>query len=576
MKKLNNRGKVTKGLVALFALMTVVVYNALPMINASADSTVSLVVPFKDGNNQYGHVEYSGDNGTTWNSITENTTSTGIEVNVVDFYHLQVRIVPNNNYSIDWTAMTYSEDEQVYALNSNDNSSISVGLFGNNGYYVNNGVSKAKVENIEFRENDNNQGGGDEPNQSQFNGKAYLIWSCGDNNEGICYHLFEDIVTTSDTNTKYYSASTITDDDQNGSHEVFSLNAQTKGFVTQEAFNEYSQFVQENNIDISNFTAEQVLRGTVNQQQKEQELIENGTCTDPMDFRRCYEEHTTIVDRGIELDPMEAPQGNSSYSSFGDRNFKVTIYDDNFVGVTLGDISSFEYFPNFWNELQFADSYDLTGSTKTKPVQIEAALVEDTITIKSKGFNGIEFTKVEALDVPTGAVTVTKNGNDFAIHYGSNFYDRVVFKITASNSKTYYLRIARITAKVYDNFGPNVEDRRLQAQVYYDAEKSYEDYEVYMTYVKQDGSFLLVKATHDNEFRDSLGNPVEDETSGERDNKLKLSQWSAPTPDESEYVGAYINVVKAGSTLTNYAGTFNGAGRGLYYDISTRRVDYSK
>ena len=144
MKKLNNRGKVTKGLVALFALMTVVVYNALPMINASADSTVSLVVTFKDGNNQYGHVEYSGDNGTTWNSITENTTSTGIEVNVVDFYHLQVRIVPNNNYSIDWTAMTYSEDEQVYALNSNDNSSISGGLFGNNGYYVNNGVSNQR------------------------------------------------------------------------------------------------------------------------------------------------------------------------------------------------------------------------------------------------------------------------------------------------------------------------------------------------------------------------------------------------------------------------------------------------
>ena len=63
-----------------------------------------------------------------------------------------------------------------------------------------------------------------------------------------------------------------------------------------------------------------------------------------------------------------------------------------------------------------------------------------------------------------------------------------------------------------------------------------------------------------------------------RMNEEKIDFYIIPTNDYhgSEYVGAYINVVKAGSTLTNYAGTFNGAGRGLYYDISTRRVDYSK
>ena len=420
-----------------------------------------------------------------------------------------------------------------------------------------------------------------------FDGTAYLIWSCKDG--GTCFHYFNDIVINEDQSfpTTYYNINNVTDD---LTGEKFSLDAKVKDFASSSAMDEWknnymiNNNLEEDQIDPKKIDPEKILYGAVPFETVKEDMIKNGICESNLDdeeLDRCVYDNMTAYERGTSLDPCGAKSGANSYTHNGDRLFKATVYTSDYVGVTLGNIKDFNYMPDFWDPMVLQDATDITESTKENPATLETVLLENTVTIKSKGLNGIEFKSVEALDVPSSAVSIEKDGNAFKITFSSHFYDRVVFKITGTNNKVYYLRIARVTLVGMDNFGPYTTNKKVFAKVYYPKDDSYKDYEVIFKVMYEDGTYEYIKGTHEKSIELVNGDEVEsDETYGEKDNKLKIAVYSVNVKDD--VVGVYMNVKKTGSTTDNYAGTFAGSKKGLYYDLEDshsknyRKINYNK
>ena len=73
----------------------------------------------------------------------------------------------------------------------------------------------------------------EEPQGPQFDGKAYIIWSCG---TGICYKYYEDIPNFDDGNSHYIKDTTIEADNNPG--QAFNIQAQYKYWASKKGFEE--------------------------------------------------------------------------------------------------------------------------------------------------------------------------------------------------------------------------------------------------------------------------------------------------------------------------------------------------
>ena len=94
------------------------------------------------------------------------------------------------------------------------------------------------VQDYEDHSNDPGpgQGGGQGVEPQNFDGKAYVLWSC--TSGGVCMHYFDDIPAFDDGNSTFYKASEVTD---TRTGEAFNVNAEYKGWYTKTGFDTWTE-----------------------------------------------------------------------------------------------------------------------------------------------------------------------------------------------------------------------------------------------------------------------------------------------------------------------------------------------
>lgn len=450
---------------------------------------------------------------------------------------------------------------------------------------------------VDNHSGEENQGQGENPGnnpqqpeqeEERFDGKAYVIWSCG---TGVCYHYFDNIPDFKNGNSTFYKNTEVTADNNNSI--TFDINAQYQGWAKKDKFLTWiNSYKTKNNItgeiDWTHVDPEDIIGNNPPRMEEwEQKSISAGACTKPttedapssIAFQNCVDQYY-LDESGelpfIKLQPVGEPNDNNAYVSYGDRNFKVVIYNDKYKGITIGDLSDLNYYPAEWaNPFIRQDQFDISGTTKEKPTYVNSILLEKTLNIKTLNYNGFEITKIEALDVPSDAVSINKVNGEWKLVFSSHFYDNVVFKATDNNGEVSYFAVKRSTVDAWINNIENVP--HLYAEAYYDRNNTYTDFDLTAKIIYKDGTIANVELTHYNRVDDGLGNiaivdEVDQEESeyGETGKGLKKAVFIYKLPNgktDRDIKDAYINIEYKGSTETNYAGAFAGSGKGVLANI---------
>ena len=439
----------------------------------------------------------------------------------------------------------------------------------------------------EYIDNNNNgQENGGNDDGPRFDGKAYLIWSC--KNGGVCYTHFDNIPNFDDGNSTFYPASEVKSVTNN---EVFDVNAKYKFFSTDAKFdawvNAYKAYKGISTINWSEVDPKDIIGEPVDMRQYEEEAETKGKCTKEGNTREEFEEcvnNFAATEKGVwvaraQLQPVGEPTYNNSYVSYGDRNFKVVIYNDKYKGVSIGSLDDLSYYPAEWaNPFIKRDQYDISGTTKDKPTGIDVILLEKTVNIKVMDYNGFEITKLEALDVPAKAVDIKLVDGEWKITFASNFYDKVVFKATDSKGEESYFMIKRYTI---DGWIKHVDNKPvLNADFYFDKRNTYSDFELTAKIIFKDGTEKNVTLEAVKGIDDGLGNIADvyevDESQSSDPNvptgkglKKACFQYKLTNDEANNIKKVYLNAEFKGSTATNYAGAYTGSGEGILANIYT-------
>lgn len=414
-----------------------------------------------------------------------------------------------------------------------------------------------------------------------FDGKAYVIWSC--KNGGTCYHYFDNISTEE---AMFIPATRVTDDNTD---EVFDVNAELKGFALKNDFEEwveeYKIYKQIDAIDFSKLDANEVI-GVTDMREYEEMALNDKACTREGkardEFERCVDDYVAekgIFTRHANLQPVGEPYFKNAYVSYGDRNFKVTIYNEDYRGVTIGSLEDLSYYPAVWNDpFLRVDAYDISGDSEEETTIIDTVLLESTVNIKPLDINNFAIESIEALNVPKNAVTVTKVDEEFKIKFASNFYDNVLFKVTSTDNKVYYFRINRLTIDVNLRFKDNKPV--IESYFYFDNRTSYDDYVITAKIVYKDGSSKKFEMKNAKAIDDGLGNvayayeldqeAIENGPSG-KGLKVAAYSYALEQGEEENISKVYVNVEYKGSTKTTYAGAFAGSGKGVVLEFGEER-----
>lgn len=157
----------TKRRILAIAAAFAFIVGVLSPVKVFADSPITLNIGFQNTTDaDEGKVLYSVDGGVNWNQAAAGDNS----INVPDGNQLQVRIVPNDGYNIDWTATSYRTDGGDPVSLQNDNTGIAGGLAGTNGYYINPAVvATVELAGVEFAE-----GGAPGPGPAPGNTTAHI------------------------------------------------------------------------------------------------------------------------------------------------------------------------------------------------------------------------------------------------------------------------------------------------------------------------------------------------------------------------------------------------------------------
>lgn len=433
--------------------------------------------------------------------------------------------IPNLVYGGNWSdlmtkTVTQNGDTYNYTLNLTN--------IDANGDYLDLKIEE-QTKNPPVTDNNsqvNDNSNQNPPQNNNFDGNATLVWSCGNK---VCYKK----MTGLSNNTTYVAASTVISETDNTT--TFNVNANTKFFALTSKFDNY--------------------------------VTTNNPNWNTLDI------NTLIGENGIDLRPVDEPMVQHAYVSYGDRNFKVYIYDSEFKAISRGKIEDLSYYPGAWADgLLTQDLYTISGTTKENPVVINNVILDPTVLIDSEAFNTV-IKSIKPLDVPAGAVTVKLVDSKYKIDFQSRYYDRVVFELTDTSNNKYYFMINRIAAQAkidHDNKG----NEFIFSSVYFDRKDSYTDYIVTAKIEYKDGTTKTVEMTNANYVDDGLGNTIYDVKEVDSENTprqdwtkgkgIKISSFKYNLGDhEKESIkNAYVFVEFKGSTKDNYAGALSGSGNG--------------
>lgn len=535
------------------------------------ETKLSLTITLNMADNAPENFEYFTNSSFTSIGVTDGqeTSYIGLDRNdhsEVAFEDVQVTLSNNNKTA---TVKIYNNDQGIFMTTPGDSIFKIDDYFGAYEIITQNGTYTTSVWEHE----------------PPFDGNILFIWQCGDKACKKEIHLENPQEMT------YIKDSTITD-----GTNVFNLkealnNINNIGYVFPYRLEEWeTQYKIDNNLtdqqyDFKNIDVELLLNGRIDQIRRQ--YFEDGTCEFtgiPGEFEQCVDEHAhpTIIDRGLGQLGTGQQIGASSYTSFGDNVFKITIYSEDYVAIRE-DETNLKYKINRF-ETMYTDSKDITGSTKTNPVVMETLLMEGKTTISSNNIEGVQFKSVKPLDVPEGAIDITDLGNGkFEIKFNSNFFDRTIFEITDTNNNIYYVRIVRKVLDAsfhYNNPIINKNNPHLEVMLSFDNQTSWNDYEVNATLIMKDGSYK--KSTLENLGAIDIGGGnvyYVDHMEGGTNFDIASFGLDLTEADLNSIEGVYVNVRKTGSTDENYAGTYAGNGRGIYIgfdDHGNPIVDYSK
>ena len=436
-------------------------------------------------------------------------------------------------------------------------------------------ISLSIVDGPSYEEQHNNH---QDENEPHFDGKAYIAWSCGN---GVCYHYFDSIPGFDDGNSTFYPETEVTADNKNGVH--FDVHAEYKGWYTKEIFENWVsdyEIATGNPVDWDTLDPEIILgEPEQNVGQYEEGAIASGCVKPPQDahwsehkvFEGCVNHYAATQGKiwTRQLQPVGEPQYANSYVSYGDRQFKVVIYNSDYRGVQMGDLSQLNYYPDEWtNPFIKRDQFDISGTTKDKPSSVTSILLESTVMIKAVNVNNFVIASIEPLDVPEDAVTVSSENGQFRLVFSSNFYSNVVFKVTGTDGSVSYMEVKRYTIDAWFKFVDN--HPVLAAEFFFDRSKSYEDFDLTAKIVYKDGTFKNVQLEAFYGIDDGLGN-LADGYEVESGVGLKKSEFRYSLEDGEDRLISkiYLNAEYKGSTDENYAGAYVGSGEGELANIYT-------
>lgn len=456
----------------------------------------------------------------------------------------------------------------------------------------------------------------------EFKGQAYLFWACGEERDETCYHYFDDLRATTDNidqsvyDYQFYAGSEISDD-RTGQYKFDLFGNGTdidwkRGFVQPDRIKEWlieygNKVLHEDwgsrsldqlfsSVDFSKIDVELILKGNARQLdmgaieadlisreicngEAEREVIE--ACVDNWVAQEMGQENQDKL-YGVKIQDLTGSD-KGTYTSFGDHQFKVIIYSDGYKAGEVVDFSELEFIP-----YQFGSSpVALNGSSENDPAILEMPLLDDTISfsalkVDEKSVNSFGISAIEAMNVPSGAVSVEKTNDRFQITFHSNFYDSVLFKVTGSDGESYYLRIKRTTflemaVDHANTFNNNFTG--LRVEFYYSEGTSYSDYDLTATIVYRDGREEIVPLKNlgwvDSNHGGNLkfgkeydgNNDKEGDDSGKN---LKRANYGIEFSDlnfEEDIDKVYYNVRFTGGSEKDYQGTFAGSGRGFEHKI---------
>ena len=560
--------KSPKRSIAFLIIFTMLLSYIAPIINVVANS-------YGDGDN-FINMDITNDIGFTINNVTVNgdewTNHEDEFHSTNNQYHIEINVsgneitgekVPRIQYGGNWndyitSSTQHNENNYTFVLDVDD--SDHQGFLG-----------LSLEEQFNEPNNQNPEPG------PHFDGKAYLIWSCG---EGVCYHYFDNIPSFEDGRSTFYKDTDIAADNNNTI--TFDIKAKFKDWILKEDFehwvNAYKQKYNVNEIDWNSVNPEDIIGNPPDMREWEEQAINAGACTKQNtpqdDFERCVDgymaEHSDSLPF-VKLQPLGEPSDNNAYVSYGDRNFKVVIYNSDFKGVTMGDLSELNYYPSSWsNPFIMRDQFDISGTTKNNPTVIDSILLESTVVIKSLNYNSFAIESMEALDVPEGAVTITKVNGEFKLVFSSNFYDNVVFKVTDTNGGVSYLQIKRYTIDGWIRFENN--HPVLTADFYFDRNRSYDDFDITAKIVYKDGTTKNVDLKAVLGIDDGLGNiteayEVDEQSFGGKGLKKSTFEYALKNGEDKTIEKVYLNAEYKGSTASNYAGAYVGSGKGVLANI---------
>ena len=426
----------------------------------------------------------------------------------------------------------------LVGYNSGSNGFDITAMTGTGSCFVDPGTAITGARTLQVLPHSDNRpgtcGAANDPVTPPFDGKTTLIWSCGENDSEVCYKQLEGL---SGNEVNYIKGSEIVAENKAGA--TFNVNAKVKIFSPQDLF-------ESKKADIDNGT------------------IKVGDLVGP---------------DGLDYMPVGEPTENNALVSYGNRQFKAVVYGEEFKGVTIGDVEDLDYYPQKWVDWFLRrETCDMSGTTKDKPVEIDTYLLQKTINLKLQtNLNDYTVTKIEALDVPSDAVIITKkNDGSYDLDFQSNFYDKVVFKVTTDDNKEQFIYINRRTTDPWIRTDNGKEG--IVVETFFDRQKSYSDIDVIAKIVYKDGTSKVVHLEAEKGIDNGLGDPIDDyevdeQTVGDehvpKGKGMKRANfvYAMSKADLKKVDKIYINIEFKGSTEEVYAGNYAGSGKGDVIDM---------